>query len=213
MLVNKRLGLVTIYGHDPKDPICSATNNAIADTICYNSTWAYFSVDNCAPVDTSSSSLISPTQLTSTARTTSETRTTSTTQTTAVTQTTSVTSTSASTIATPEPASKGSNVGAIVGGAISGVFVIAVLVGLALYFFWFRPKQQRQLAELSARPDTSHTRINDMYADSNAYAKDKPYSKKDQYLALSNEPEIYEMSSQCIAEVHEQTHVRHELPP
>lgn len=100
------------------------------------------------------------------------------------------------------------------GGTIAGVFVVAVLVGLALYFFWFRPKQQRQLAELSGRPDTSHTRINDAYAESNAYAEDNPYSKKnDSYVALSSEPEIYEMSSQCIAEVHEQTHVRHELPP
>lgn len=114
---------------------------------------------------------------------------------------------------TPKPASNGVNVGAIVGGIISGVFVIAVLVGLAFYLFWFRPKQQRQLAELSARPDTSHTRINDPYANSDGYPEDNPYSKKDPYLALSSEPEIYELSSQYIAEVHEQTHVRHELPP
>ncbi|KAI1115423.1 hypothetical protein F5Y14DRAFT_129058 [Nemania sp. NC0429] len=207
---------VTIYGHDPTDPICSATYNAIADTICYNSTWAYFSVDNCAPSDTSSSSSTS-----ATSQSTSVTRTTSTSLVTSATQTKSTTSTSSSATTTPEPepepepASDGVDIGAIVGGTISGVFVVAVLVGLALYFFWFRPRQQKQLAELSARPDTSRSRINDpSYTENDAYAEeDHPYPKKAPYLALANEPEIYELSSQCIAEVHEQTHVAHELPP
>ncbi|KAI0438894.1 hypothetical protein F4803DRAFT_554594 [Xylaria telfairii] len=186
---------VTIYGNDPKDPICSATNLTLAETtVCYNSSWTYFSVDNCTPLDTTSSESAS----TSTASTTS----------------------TATTTATPNPPSNGVNVGAVVGGTISGVFVVAVLAGGAFYFFWFRPKQQRKLAELVTRSDTSITRINnpyvgnDAYTNPDAYAKNDPYSKTNPYTSLPNGPEeVYELSPQYIAEVHEQTHIRHELPP
>ncbi|KAI0454466.1 hypothetical protein F5B21DRAFT_475484 [Xylaria acuta] len=188
---------VTIYGHDPKDSICSATNLTLAETtVCYNSSWIYFSVDNCAPLGTTSLESVSST--TSIASTTSTTTTTS----------------------TPNPVSDGVNVGAVVGGTVSGVFVVAVLAGGAIYFFWFRPKQQRKLAELSTRPDTSATRINNPYAEDDAYAKpdsyaqNDPYAKANPYTVLSSGPEeVYELSPQYIAEVHEQTHVRHELPP
>ncbi|KAH8157832.1 hypothetical protein CIB48_g10416 [Xylaria polymorpha] len=185
---------VTIYGNDPKDPICSATNLTLAETtVCYNSSWTYFSVDNCTPLETTSSESAS----TSTASTTSTTTTTP----------------------TPNTASNGVNIGAVVGGTISGVFVVAILGGGAFYFFWFRPKQQRKLAELSTRSDTSATRINNSYAGNDAYAKpdtyfkNDPYAKTNPYTSLSTGPEeVYELSPQYIAEVHEQTHIRHELP-
>ncbi|KAI1745533.1 hypothetical protein F4680DRAFT_402493 [Xylaria scruposa] len=179
---------VTIYGNDPKDPICSAENLELAETtVCYNSSWVYFSVDECTP--TSSTSTSASTSTTSTATTTS----------------------------TPDSASSGVNVGAVVGGTVSGVFVVAVIVGAALYFFWFRPKQQRKMAELSTRPDTSTTGINNPYSENDGSANPDSYAKNDTYAKpaeLPNGPEeVYELSPQYIAEVHEQTHVRHELPP
>ncbi|KAI3341241.1 hypothetical protein F4824DRAFT_306787 [Ustulina deusta] len=172
---------VTIYGDDPKDPICSATNNTLAQTtVCYNSTWTYFSVDLCSPLTTISDSTSAPT--------------------------TSTTSTTTPTAA-PESATNKVNVGAIVGGTISGVFVVASLVGAALYFFWFRPKHQRQMAELPTHPDTSPPGDREAYAMSDTHAKHSPYT------VLPDEPQVYELSPQYIAEVHEQTHERHELPP
>ncbi|KAI1751221.1 hypothetical protein F4782DRAFT_531741 [Xylaria castorea] len=185
---------VTIYGDDPKDPICSATNLELAETtVCYNSSWVYFSVDECTPSSGSTSaSTSSAASTTSTATTTS----------------------------TPNPASNGINIGAVVGGTVSGVFVVAIIVGAALYFFWFRPKQQRKMAGLSTRPDTSATGINNPYPENDAsanpdsHAKNDPYAKTNSYAELPNGPgEVYELSPQYIAEVHEQTHVRHELPP
>ncbi|GAW15720.1 hypothetical protein ANO14919_051390 [Xylariales sp. No.14919] len=177
---------VTIYGNDAEDPICSATNNTVAETtVCYNSTWSYFSVDGCSPLASTSSASTS-------------------------TSTTSILSTTSTTTSTetPKPASNGTDVGAIVGGTISGVFVVAVLAGAAFYFFWFRPKHQRQLAELPSRSDTFTAGNND------AYAKNDPHAKANPYTVIPNEPpQIYELSPQYIAEVHEQTHVRHELPP
>ncbi|KAJ2976060.1 hypothetical protein NUW58_g8185 [Xylaria curta] len=202
---------VTIYGNDPKDPICSATNNTLAETsVCYNSTWSYFSVDLCASVDT--------TRLSSTSIATLATSTTTTT-----TSTSTLISASSTPTDTPitiaEPASGGVNVGAIVGGTVSGIFVGALLAGAAFYFFWFRPKQQIKLAELSTMQDTSTTRINGSYVEDDTYAKPDSYAKSDartrtgSYAVLPEGSEVYELSPQYIAEVHEQTHVRHELPP
>ncbi|KAI1128216.1 hypothetical protein F5Y10DRAFT_179812 [Nemania abortiva] len=195
----------TIYGHDDEDSICSATNNSLADTTtCYNSTWIYFSVDDCASVDTSSS--------TSTSTSTSSILATSIASTTSVTSSTSTTST-ATTTATAQPTTNAVNVGAVVGGTISGVFVVAILAGLAFYFFWFRPKHQKQLAELPTRPGTAGTRSTDPFREDSAFAKTDPYPKNDPYAAVPGEPEIYELSPQYIAEVHDQPTIRHELPP
>ncbi|KAI0539340.1 hypothetical protein GGR58DRAFT_464695 [Xylaria digitata] len=188
---------VTIYGDDAEDPICSATNNTIAEeTVCYNSTWTYFSVDGCSPVTSTSTSILTSISTSSTSTSTP-------------TSITSTTSTTASTN-TAVPVSNGINVGAIVGGTISGVFVVGLLAGAAFYFFWFRPKHQRQLAELPTRSDTFDT-----FASGNkdAYVKKDPHAKANPYTALPSEPQVYELSPQYIAEVHEQTHVRHELPP
>ncbi|KAI0485639.1 hypothetical protein F4859DRAFT_471938 [Xylaria cf. heliscus] len=192
---------VTIYGNDPKDPICSATNLTLAESsVCYNSSWVYFSVDNCTPLDTTSSVSTSASR----------------TSTTFIASTTSTTTTTS----TPSTVSNGVNVGAVVGGTISGVLVVAVIIGVSFYFFWFRPRQQRKLAELSTRPDTSTTRINNPYAGDDAYAKPDSLAKNDSYAKTtsyaelpSGPEEVYELSPQYIAEVHEQTHVRHELPP
>ncbi|KAI1179509.1 hypothetical protein F4777DRAFT_433986 [Nemania sp. FL0916] len=188
---------VTIYGDDPKDPICSATNNTLAETsVCYNSTWTYFSVDECAP---SSSSSAPASTSTSTSYTKPYGWATWTKSTIPPTNTPTT---------TPEAESGGINVGAVVGGVISGVFVVALVAGAAFYFFWFRPKHQKQLAELcGARSPTSASRIND------AYSID---AKTDSYVGTPHphhQPEIYEMSPQYIAEAPEQTHTRHELPP
>ncbi|KAI0861506.1 hypothetical protein F4860DRAFT_172942 [Xylaria cubensis] len=182
---------VTIYGDDPKDPICSATNLELAETtVCYNSSWVYFSVDECTPTSSVSTS--------------------------ASTSPTASTTSTATTTSTPNSDSNGVNVGAVIGGTVSGVFVVAVIIGGTLYFFWFRPKQQRKMAELSTRPDTSTIGINNPYSENDASANPDPY-KNDTYTKpaeLPNGPdEVYELSPQYIAEVHEQTHVRHELPP
>ncbi|KAI0402367.1 hypothetical protein F4802DRAFT_373509 [Xylaria palmicola] len=191
---------VTIYGDDPDDPFCSASHQKLAQIgSCYNSTWTYFSVDNCAAVDTTTSS----------SKTTSVTSTTSTTSTSTPTTTPTTTS---------EPAPTAVNVGAIVGGTISGVFVVAVLGGAALYFFWFRPRQQRRLAQLTPRSDST-SRINTPYVADGVNKRQDSHTKSDlqintsSYSPVSRESEVYELSPQYIAEVHEQTHVRHELPP
>ncbi|KAJ8128765.1 hypothetical protein O1611_g4867 [Lasiodiplodia mahajangana] len=212
---------VTIYGSDAEDSICSATNNSLAETsVCYNSTWIYFSIDDCT--DESSISTFTPTSkstlatsITSTVSTTATTGTSSSILATAIVSTTSdpSSSTTSTSTTTAAPSSNGVNVGAVVGGTISGVFVVAVLGGAAFYFFWFRPKHQMQLAELSGRPDTASTRNNDPFRDDNAFAKSDPYPKNDPYVAIPGGHEVYELSPQYIAEVHEQTHERHELPP
>ncbi|KAI0503155.1 hypothetical protein F5B22DRAFT_563144 [Xylaria bambusicola] len=178
---------VTIYGDDPKDPICSATNNTIAEPlVCYNSTWAYFSVDLCSP------------------RSSSLTTSTSTSTSSATATTTMTTPTTAS-----ESSSNNVNVGAVVGGTISGVFVLAIIAGAGLYFFWFRPRQQRQMAELPAHSATSPGG-----GENEAYMMKDYYAKSNQYKPLPEEPQpVHELSPQYIAEVHEQTHERHELPP
>ncbi|KAI0799511.1 hypothetical protein GGR55DRAFT_476789 [Xylaria sp. FL0064] len=177
---------VTIYGHDKENSICSATNLALAEpAVCYNSTWIYFSVDVCSPPSSISQSLSTSTLATSASSTTS-----TTTPTTA-----------------PEHTSSGVNVGAVVGGTISGVFVLALVVGAGLYFFWFRPKHQRQLAEMPANSVTATSGNNEAYAMSDTHVKDNPYTE------LPDDPRLYELSPQYIAEVHETTHERHELPP
>ncbi|KAK5635115.1 hypothetical protein RRF57_010827 [Xylaria bambusicola] len=171
---------VTIYGDDPADPICSATNNTLAEpSVCYNSTWTYFSVDQCSPRSSS------------------------------LTTSTSTSTSPATATTTPEPSTNNVNVGAVVGGTISGVFVFAVIVGAGLYFFWFRPKQQRQMAELPARSATSPGGGNN-----EAYLMKDYHAKSNPYKPLPEEPQpVHELSPQYIAEVHEQTHERHELPP
>ncbi|KAI1364704.1 hypothetical protein F5Y08DRAFT_204291 [Xylaria arbuscula] len=177
---------VTIYGDDPEDPICSATNNTIAEpSVCYNTTWTYFSVDLCSKQMSSSTTTL-PFTSTSTSS--------------------SATSTATSPTATPE--SNHLNVGAVVGGTISGVFVVSLLVGAGVYLFWFRPKQQRQLAELPANSVTSPG------GNGEAYVMKDYHGKMSSYKPLPGEPQpVYELSPQYIAEVHGQTHERHELPP
>ncbi|KAF2968451.1 hypothetical protein GQX73_g5072 [Xylaria multiplex] len=190
---------VTIYGYDADDPICSATNNTIAEeTVCYNSTWTYFSVDGCSPVTSTSTSILTSISTSSTSTSASTPA-----PITSTTSTTTPTNTAVS-------GSHGTNVGAIVGGTISGVFVVGLLAGAAFYFFWFRPKHQRQLAELPGRSDTFDTFTS---GNNDAYAKKDPHAKANPYTVLPGEPQVYELSPQYIAEVHEQTHVRHELPP
>ncbi|KAI1295104.1 hypothetical protein F5Y03DRAFT_399362 [Xylaria venustula] len=181
----------TIYGHDSENSICSATNNSLAvPSVCYNSSWIYFSVDVCAP-NATTSELASKSTATTSAIATS---------------TLSTASTSTSTTA-PGSTNNGVNIGAVVGGTVSGVFVLAVVVGAGLYFFWFRPKRQTQLAELPAHPGISPAGNNESYAINDLHAKDNPYT------TLPGEPQVYELSPQYIAEVHGQTHERHELPP
>ncbi|GAP85508.2 hypothetical protein SAMD00023353_1302420 [Rosellinia necatrix] len=177
----------TIYGDDPKDPVCSANNFTLAETsVCYNSTWTYFSVDNCVYSGYTSSTSF----------------TTSTTSTASTAPTTSTTSTTTTTTA-PESSSNGVNIGAVVGGTVSGIFVVAILAGAAFYFFGFRPKQKMKLAELSAHPDTSASRINNSYGEE-AHEPYDPYLKNDPHP---------KPTSYSFPRVHEQTHVRHELPP
>ncbi|KAI0097870.1 hypothetical protein GGR51DRAFT_566192 [Nemania sp. FL0031] len=208
----------TIYGSDAEDSICSATNNSLAEpSTCYNSTWIYFSVDDCS--DDSSISTFSTTSTsilaTSIASTTLGTSSSSTLATAVIpiTSGTSSTTSTASASTTAAPSSNGVNIGAVVGGTISAVFVVAAIGGTAFYFFWFRPKHQRQLVELSGRPNTASTRSNDPFRDDNAFAKSDPYPKNDPYATIPSGPEVYELSPQYIAEVHEQTVERHELPP
>ncbi|KAI1153256.1 hypothetical protein F4825DRAFT_271406 [Nemania diffusa] len=189
---------VTIYGKDTDDLICSATSLEIAEaSVCYNSTWVYFSVDNCVIPDTSSSASTS-----TLASATSATSITSTALTASIVSTTSTISPEP----TAGPTSNGVNVGAVVGGTISGVFVVAALTGVAVYFFWFQPRHQRQLAELSARPDTPDARLN-------SSSQDNSFAKADSYVKSDSQTELHELSPQYIAEVHEETHVRYELPP
>ncbi|KAI1422788.1 hypothetical protein F5Y12DRAFT_717023 [Xylaria sp. FL1777] len=166
---------VTVYGVDPKEPFCSSTNNELAETsVCYNTTWTQFSVDVCSPVASTS-------DLTSTLM--------------------SATSTSMTTpTRTSEPTSNNLNVGAVIGGTISGVFVVAAVVGSGLYFFWFRPKHQKQMAELPAQSEASPTGNKDAYAMNDIPVKVNPYTE------LPDEPQVYELSPQYIAEVHEETH-------
>ncbi|KAI0433234.1 hypothetical protein F5Y09DRAFT_90906 [Xylaria sp. FL1042] len=179
---------VTIYGHDKQNSICSATNNSLAEPdVCYNSTWVYFSVDVCSPPASISQSFSTSTLATSTS---------STTPTTTGTPTT-----------IPGHTSSGINVGAVVGGTIAGVFVFALIVGAGLYFFWFQPKHQRQLAEMPANSVTNTPGNSESYAMSDTPVKDNPYTE------LPDNPRLYELSPQHIAEVHEQTHERYELPP
>ncbi|KAI0972942.1 hypothetical protein F4678DRAFT_427416 [Xylaria arbuscula] len=181
----------TIYGHDSENSICSATNNSLAvPSVCYNSTWIYFSVDVCAPNATTSELASKSTSTTSTIAS----------------ATLSTTSTSTPTT-TPESTTNGVNIGAVVGGTVSGIFVLALVVGAGLYFFWFRPKHRTHIAELPENSGISPSGNNDSYAINDLHAKDNPYT------TLSDEPQVYELSPQYIAEVHGQTHERHELPP
>ena len=119
---------VTIYANDTiaEEP-CSAVVLQFANiATCYNSSWVYYSIDECTPPSSSSSASSSPT--------------------------------SSST-----PQSHHSNhTGAIVGGVVAGVAGVAILVGIAIFFFVRRRRWQRQQPhELQELPDTH---VPEMYA-------------------------------------------------
>ncbi|KAI0147658.1 hypothetical protein GGR57DRAFT_505558 [Xylariaceae sp. FL1272] len=129
---------VTIYGKDG-DEFCSASNNSIAtDQVCYDSEWIFFSVDECAKQQTSSTLLPTTSATTSVSTSTVSTSVTTTPTISPPTQTAPVSSSKDTT-----------NIGAIVGGTVSGVFVVSVVTGTALFFFWFRPRQERKKQELT----------------------------------------------------------------
>ncbi|KAI1438550.1 hypothetical protein GGR50DRAFT_366507 [Xylaria sp. CBS 124048] len=196
---------LTIYGNVP---FCSSPQLELGKlNTCYNTSWAFYSVDDCLDLP-SSSPPHKPTLLPTTSSTT--------THTTATTLHTSTTSSSSPIVAAPstpaalptvvlpppsaEKASDDSqNVGAIAGGTVGGVAIVACLV---LYFFAYRPSNRQQF---SAPPPHHGAEL-----PSATTVMPLPVKKAHPYSELS-EPPTYELSPQYVAEVHADTVHRHEL--
>ncbi|KAI1825193.1 hypothetical protein F4861DRAFT_209592 [Xylaria intraflava] len=201
---------VTIYGNVP---FCSSPVLELAQVnTCYNTTWAWFSVDNClstqpnpstsseVPIATSLSSTSSETpSATSSPSTTSPPATSSVSSPTASPTTSSTT---APTVFVPVPdasssKSSSTNAGAIAGGVVGGIAIIAAVV---VYFFAIRPAQQKRKF---AAPPPPAVELPDTES-STPIKKDHPYHEL-------TDPPVYEMSPQYIAEVHGEHIHRHEL--
>ncbi|KAI1266040.1 hypothetical protein F5Y18DRAFT_384380 [Xylariaceae sp. FL1019] len=204
---------VTIYGKDG-DEFCSATNNSIAtDQVCYDSEWIFFSVDECAKAQTSSTLLPTTSMTTSTIST----------------STTTTPTVPATSTAPASGAKETANVGAIVGGTVSSVFVVSIVTGTALFFFWFRPRQERKKQELTQAsaqaPDVHHPAPGEMgVAFSEMGGKDSDYHTSPATAGGYKSPPLQspseapgdigaqELPPQYISEVHEDTSEIHEMP-
>ncbi|KAI1432690.1 hypothetical protein GGR50DRAFT_696809 [Xylaria sp. CBS 124048] len=193
---------VTIYGRDPQDPYCSATNLLLAaSNQCYNSTWISFSVDNCAPAESVASS---PTTATATATADTALPTGSADRNTA---TTASVSWPKSESAPRASSADGPNIGAIVGGSVGGLAVIGVL---AIYFFGLRPIQKRQRKEEEEEEEIPQELPEPPMSPDAGLAVSSARKEEEEEEEEVRYP-VFELSQQNVVEVHGDTVDRHEL--
>lgn len=115
---------VTLYGTNVGSDPCSSETKIIGSiAVCYNTSWLYWSVDNCVkPSLIPTTTAVTPIETSSTA---------------AATQTSG-------------GGGGGTNVGAIVGGVIGGVAFLAMVAAGALFFLWLQPKKKKKAAAAAA---------------------------------------------------------------
>ncbi|KAI2643542.1 hypothetical protein GGS21DRAFT_496904 [Xylaria nigripes] len=177
---------VTIYGNVP---FCSSPTLELGElSTCYNTTWVFFSVDDCTQLSSTppetTLSIVIPNGIPTT---------------------TPSLPPSIPIAGEPAPqASRKVNVGAIVGGSIAGV---AILACLAIYFFGIRPRQKQRAQQEVPPPPPPHPR----YPGQPETGAAGLHKKQPTYVEFTAETPVYEMSPQYIAEVHEDTLTRHEL--
>lgn len=147
---------VTLYGpNDETGLTCSSSIKILGEVAtCYNSSWIYYSIDQCLPP--SKSSIVLPSVTSSFASSSSVFLTSTSTSTPSASTTSSISS------LMPTPAAQSStHTGAIIGAVIGSIAVFALLIGMLLLCLYRRKKQtpERTPAPPSYELSQDHTRI------------------------------------------------------
>lgn len=118
--------IVTIYMNDTTVDICSGFQEEIELVDCYNSTFAYYSIDFCDAGAIGDSPTATPTP-------------------------TPIPTTTPTPISTPPPvASSGISTGAIVGAAVGGGIALGIIIGLVVFYVMKKRNSGRSRENLSS---------------------------------------------------------------
>ncbi|KAK3051478.1 hypothetical protein LTR09_007501 [Extremus antarcticus] len=143
---------ITIYGPGTRDGPCdsNATPGAIVavEGRCYNTTWAFYSLDQCTKLATTSKAITLETSTASSSLSS--------------TSSTANPVTSFSPPQTPKPTHQASdtNVGAIAGGVIGGVAFGLIVAGIGVFIFMRRRKQNKPPEYPDGGPGSAHGMVN-----------------------------------------------------